>query len=176
MQDVFIAHDRADIGIAEAYARTLKKLGYEASWDAGGVVNEDWADRALATVKTARCVIALWSPRSVNSEYVNFWATSAAALGKLISVNARRLGLFHRHARRGAIPGGAETRHQESAEARPLAPQRAGRARGEASAGGEARPSAGTNHGARDIARARGDFGRDGAAGDGGSAATDRDA
>lgn len=88
MQDVFIAHDRADIGIAEAYARTLKKLGYEASWDAGGVVNDDWADRALATVKTARCVIALWSPRSVNSEYVNFWATSAAALGKLISVNA----------------------------------------------------------------------------------------
>jgi len=88
MQDVFIAHDRADIGIAEAYARTLKKLGYEASWDAGGVVNEDWANRALATVKTARCVIALWSPRSVNSEYVNFWSTSAAALGKLISVNA----------------------------------------------------------------------------------------
>ncbi|GAM96424.1 hypothetical protein U91I_00043 [alpha proteobacterium U9-1i] len=88
MQDVFIAHDRADVGIAEAYARALKKLGYECAWDAGGVVNDDWAERALATVKGARCVIALWSPRSVTSEHVTFWATSAAAQGKLISISA----------------------------------------------------------------------------------------
>lgn len=79
MPDVFVAYDSTDFPAAQAFATTLKQLGYDVHWNAD-------APRGLDAVQASGCVIALWSPRSLASEQVNFEAAAAAALGKLISV------------------------------------------------------------------------------------------
>lgn len=84
MAHLFVAYDRADFPAAQAFATTLKQLGYDVLWDAEG--GEDAPARALDAIKASACVVALWSPRSTASGHVNFEAAAAAALGKLISV------------------------------------------------------------------------------------------
>jgi|CXWL01.1.fsa_nt_gi hypothetical protein len=82
MTDLVVAYDRTDFPTAQAFVATLKQLGYSVHWDGGG----DSDDNALAPIQASLAVIALWSPRSLASERVNFEAAAAAALGKLISV------------------------------------------------------------------------------------------
>lgn len=84
MADVLVAYDKADFPVAQAFATTLKQLGYSVQFDAEGA--DAAPERALDTIKAAACVIALWSPQAISAERVNFEAAAAAALGKLISV------------------------------------------------------------------------------------------
>lgn len=86
MSDVFISYSRKDQAQAERLARALVRQGWSVWWDqdirAGGTFDRV-IDEALAA---ARCVVALWSKASVESEWVREEADDGRKRGILVPV------------------------------------------------------------------------------------------
>ena len=75
--DIFISYNREDQAIARLYADALAGAGLTVWWDATLKSGEDYDAVTEKSLRTARAVVVLWSPRSVNSRWVRAEATIA---------------------------------------------------------------------------------------------------
>ena len=75
--DVFISYNREDAAIARIYADSLTAAGLVVWWDATLRSGEDYDAVTEKSLRTAKSVVVLWSPRSVNSRWVRAEATIA---------------------------------------------------------------------------------------------------
>lgn len=75
--DVFISYNREDAVIARIYADALTGAGLTVWWDATLRSGEDYDAVTENSLRTAKAVVVLWSPRSVNSRWVRAEATIA---------------------------------------------------------------------------------------------------
>ena len=75
--DVFISYNREDAAIARIYADCLTAAGLVVWWDATLRSGEDYDAVTEKSLRTAKSVVVLWSPRSVNSRWVRAEATIA---------------------------------------------------------------------------------------------------
>ena len=86
MADIFISYASADREIARTLGQALSARGHDTWWDRTiptGRVFDEVIQEALAA---ARCVIVLWSPSSVASNWVKTEAAEAAARNILLPV------------------------------------------------------------------------------------------
>ena len=75
--DIFISYNREDAAIARLYADGLAGAGLTVWWDATLRSGEDYDAVTENSLRTAKAVVVLWSPRSVNSRWVRAEATIA---------------------------------------------------------------------------------------------------
>ena len=75
--DIFISYNREDAAIARIYADSLTGAGLTVWWDATLRSGEDYDAVTEKSLRTAKAVVVLWSPRSVNSRWVRAEATIA---------------------------------------------------------------------------------------------------
>ena len=75
--DIFISYNREDAAIAQIYADALAGAGLTVWWDATLRSGEDYDAVTEQSLRTAKAVVVLWSPRSVNSRWVRAEATIA---------------------------------------------------------------------------------------------------
>ena len=70
MSDIFISYKREDLVLAKALAMELSELGWTVWWDHDIPAGQDYDEVIVNELSTAKCVIVLWSDRSVNSRNV----------------------------------------------------------------------------------------------------------
>ena len=75
--DIFISYNREDAAVAQLYADALTGAGLTVWWDATLRSGEDYDAVTENSLRTAKAVVVLWSPRSVNSRWVRAEATIA---------------------------------------------------------------------------------------------------
>ncbi|WP_128891362.1 AAA family ATPase [Erythrobacter sp. HKB08] len=84
MAEIFISYNREDQAAAGLFARAFEAAGHSVWWDVAlraGQVYDEVTEQAL---RTARAVVVLWSPRSVNSRWVRAEATLAQRFGTFV--------------------------------------------------------------------------------------------
>ena len=90
--DVFLAYSALDRSLAQEYADAFRSVGSSVWWDLEdipiGRVFEDEIFRALAD---CACVVVLWTPASVESDWVRREAEFAVQQSKLVPVIAERV-------------------------------------------------------------------------------------
>jgi hypothetical protein len=84
--DVFIAYARVDSEIAGQVSAALSEAGLTVFLDVTISVAESWADRIEGEIRSARCVLALWTSESVDSPWVYSEARLGSERGILLSV------------------------------------------------------------------------------------------
>src|SRR6478672_12102462 len=68
--DVFVSYAHRDRATAEKLVKRLKEEGWSVWWD-NELVGGTRFDRAIAdALNSAKCVIVIWSPASVDSDFV----------------------------------------------------------------------------------------------------------
>ena len=70
MHDVFISYAAEDRETAEVVATYLTARGVRVWWDEAITPGANWADKIEAALKSAKCVIVLWSEASISSKWV----------------------------------------------------------------------------------------------------------
>lgn len=83
MADIFISYARADRGKAELLANRLEYEGWSVFWDLHLRSGEPYSRALDKELRAADAVVALWSPRSVESDWVVDEARLGLDLGKL---------------------------------------------------------------------------------------------
>lgn len=86
MADIFLSYSREDQRIAESLAAILPTHGWTLYWDRhllAGEVFDEVLERELAA---AKCVLVLWSGRSIASQWVRNEADEGASRNAMVSV------------------------------------------------------------------------------------------
>src|SRR5215831_3996257 len=99
MSDIFISYKREEQTIARKVADALEKEGWTVWWDPKLRAGERFDDVIEKALNEAKCVIVLWSNRSVNSEYVKAEATEALEQNKLVPIKIESVSLPFRFKR-----------------------------------------------------------------------------
>ena len=86
MSDIFISYKREDQTEAGALAESLEQVGWTVWWDPQLRAGERFDEVIERELNNAKCVIVIWSHRSIQSQYVKDEATCALELNKLIPV------------------------------------------------------------------------------------------
>lgn len=86
MADIFISYSSEDRDRVIPLVKALKDRGWSVWWDRDLPLTSPFDDVIRVELRSARCVVALWSENSVNSLYVKGEARDAMRLNKLISV------------------------------------------------------------------------------------------
>jgi hypothetical protein len=86
MSDIFLSYAREDHEHARMVAEALEGRGYSVWWDRNIVASENWLRKIEDAVHQAKCVVVLWTPRSVNSDWVREEASLAREAGKILPV------------------------------------------------------------------------------------------
>lgn len=86
MGDLFISYKREERDKARLLAVALESRGWSVWWDPELRAGEHFDDVIEAAIKSAACVIVLWSKLSVRSRYVKDEASYALELQKLVPV------------------------------------------------------------------------------------------
>ena len=86
MSDIFISYKREDQIEARALAESLEQVGWTVWWDPQLRAGERFDEVIEHELNNAKCVIVIWSRRSIQSQYVKDEATYALELNKLIPV------------------------------------------------------------------------------------------
>lgn len=84
--DIFISYSREDRSHAQRFAERLAEEGFSVWWDAALHSGETFDEVIEKTLKAAKAVVVLWSPRSVASRWVRAEATLADRNDKLVPV------------------------------------------------------------------------------------------
>lgn len=84
MSDIFLGYSRADIETAEKVAAALERSGWSVFWDTNIVIGTDFEKAIDDELKAARCVVVLWSSKSVKSDWVRAEAKHGRDHGKLV--------------------------------------------------------------------------------------------
>jgi len=93
MSDIFISYNREDQPIAKKLADALQREGWDVWWDPRLRVGEHFDEVIEKALDEAKCVIVMWSERSVQSRYVRAEATYALERSKLIPVEIENVNL-----------------------------------------------------------------------------------
>jgi len=86
LSDIFISYKREEQPTAKRLALALERSGWSVWWDPHLRVGEHFDDAIEEALRDAKCVIVLWSEKSVESRYVRDEATYALNREKLIPV------------------------------------------------------------------------------------------
>ena len=86
MSDIFISYKREEQDKARQLADALEKQGWSVWWDPKLRAGEYFDDVIEDALNEARCVIVLWSQRSVKSRYVRDESAYALDCNKLVPV------------------------------------------------------------------------------------------
>jgi tetratricopeptide (TPR) repeat protein len=93
MSDIFISYKREDQATARKLADALESEGWTVWWDPKLRAGERFNDVIETALNEAKCVIVLWSKRSVESLYVKDEATHALKRKKLVPVTIQQVEL-----------------------------------------------------------------------------------
>lgn len=93
MSDIFISYKREDQATARKLANALESEGWTVWWDPKLRAGERFNDVIESALNEAKCVIVLWSKRSVQSLYVKDEATHALNRKKLVPVTIEQVEL-----------------------------------------------------------------------------------
>ena len=77
MPDIFLSYNREDQATARRFAEAFQAEGLEVWWDVTLRSGEAYDQVTEKALKTAKAVVVLWSPRSVESRWVRAEATLA---------------------------------------------------------------------------------------------------
>ena len=91
MADIFISYKSEERALPEALASDLRAAGYSVWWDVDLVGGAAFRAQILEKLNAARAVIVIWTPASVQSEFVLDEADHAKREGKLIPVRVPEL-------------------------------------------------------------------------------------
>ncbi len=86
MADVFVSYKKEDRPLAERLVAALRAAGKSVWWDEALNPTQAWDAMIEREIAAARHVIVLWTPRSVQSDWVRSEALYAQDHGKLIPV------------------------------------------------------------------------------------------
>ena len=70
MADVFISYSKSHAVVTQRLARELEGLGLSVWWDTELVAGESYRLRIQQEINAARAAIVIWTPQSVQSEFV----------------------------------------------------------------------------------------------------------
>jgi len=84
--DIFISYKREEQAEARKLADALEREGWRVWWDPKLRAGERFDDAIEAALQETKCVVVLWSKRSVKSPYVKDEAGYALNRGKLVPV------------------------------------------------------------------------------------------
>ena len=84
MSDIFISYTKSDRAKALTLARALEQEGWSVWWDPKIPPGKTFDEVIEDALNTAKCVIVLWSKRSVSSEWVRTEASAGKDRGVLI--------------------------------------------------------------------------------------------
>lgn len=84
MTDIFISYAREDQRYARGLSVALENQGWSVWWDPKLRAGERFDDVIDGALKEAKCIIVIWSQRSVESDYVKDEATYALNHNKLV--------------------------------------------------------------------------------------------
>jgi hypothetical protein len=70
MSDIFISYAKEDRARAQLFAEALILKGLSVFWDRTILAGSTWRETIGKELESARCVLVLWSPNSVNSDWV----------------------------------------------------------------------------------------------------------
>ena len=86
MTDIFISYSRHDQEMVTILARTLEESGYSVWWDVSGLHGgQSFAKVIQEKLSEAKCAIVVWSPDSVESNWVHSEASLADKRGILVT-------------------------------------------------------------------------------------------
>ena len=84
MADIFISYANEDRERAGRIASALESCGWSVWWDRKIVVGQAFDKAIELELETAKCVIVLWSQKSIDSEWVKNEAAAGAERGVLV--------------------------------------------------------------------------------------------
>ena len=85
MADIFISYSRKDYDIARGLADFLIRSGYEVWWDPELVGGDRFRSRIKEELTRAKAAIVIWTPNSVESDFVIEEAEEAKQSRKLVA-------------------------------------------------------------------------------------------
>jgi hypothetical protein len=86
MADVLLSYASADRVKAGTLASLLLSAGWSVWWDRDAEGGEEWGQRIEKELCAARCVVVLWTRRSISSEWVIHEARAARVRGTMLPV------------------------------------------------------------------------------------------
>ena len=86
MADIFLSYNEKDREQARRVAAMLESVGWTVWWDRRIPAGKTWRSVLETALENMRCMIVLWSTRSIESEWVYEEATEGRRLGKLVPV------------------------------------------------------------------------------------------
>jgi len=84
MSGVFLSYSRTDRVLAEQVVRALRSIGVDVWWDQD-MPGVDWQHELERQVTELSALVVIWSPASINSEYVRDEARLALSRHKLVN-------------------------------------------------------------------------------------------
>lgn len=88
MADVFISYSSTDRELAEALAADCRKKGLSVWWDTSTSAGTNFREEIISQLNAANSVFVIWTPNSIQSQWVLSEAQRALALGKLVPVRS----------------------------------------------------------------------------------------
>jgi len=88
MADVFISYARVDRRFAEQLDSALRARGLTTWWDSSLIAGDTWNEAIRSQLRTARCVVVIWSTASWNSRWVQAEAQSGFDRNVLVAGRA----------------------------------------------------------------------------------------
>jgi hypothetical protein len=71
MSEIFISYARADMDRVKPIVKALDSLGLSIFWDCSSIpVGKNWRQLIKEAINEAKCVLVLWSNKSIDSEWV----------------------------------------------------------------------------------------------------------
>jgi hypothetical protein len=89
--DIFLSYKREDVDGARPLVAVLEACGWTVFWDPQILSGQGWEAVLAREIEAARCVVVLWSHRSVESSWVFREAGTGAARGILVPVLIERV-------------------------------------------------------------------------------------
>ena len=86
MTDIFLSYTERDRDTARQIAETLGSAGWSVWWDRRIPAGETWRSVLEHALQDMRCMVVLWSAKSIESEWVYEEASEGRRLGKLVPV------------------------------------------------------------------------------------------
>lgn len=86
MADIFLSYTEKDREQARRLAAMLESVGWTVWWDRRIPAGETWRSVLQQALKDMRCMVVLWSARSIESEWVCEEATEGRRLDRLVPV------------------------------------------------------------------------------------------
>jgi adenylate cyclase len=86
MADIFVSYARADQEIVRRIVALLEAQGWSVWWDTRIAGGERWDATIEREINAARCVVVVWTPQSINREWVHLEAHHGRKRGILVPI------------------------------------------------------------------------------------------